>query len=183
METSSLSSVIASGADTVRVCVFFLALIGAAYMDLKHRIISDRITIWGTVAGILLFTLSHGTSGLTASGTGWALGFFPFYLLFRLGGLGLGDVKLMGMVGALGGPMLVLYGFWYTGIIGFVLALVVLIHKGQLQSGMKRVWLLCLKITGLGKKQEAQELAETLTIPYGLAIVFGSYLAFFRLVG
>ncbi len=166
--------------DTLRVSIFFLALIVAAYTDLKHGKISNRITMGGSIAGIFLFALAQGIPGLTSSCLGWILGFFPFYLLFRMGGLGLGDVKLMGMVGALGGPLFVLHSFWYTGLIGFIMALVVLIQKRQIQSGMKRVWFLCLKLLGLGKTPELQDPMETLTIPYGLAIVLGSYLAFFK---
>jgi hypothetical protein len=36
---------------------------------------------------------------------GFAAGFFPAFLLFALGGMGGGDVKLLGAVGVLAGPL------------------------------------------------------------------------------
>jgi prepilin peptidase CpaA len=170
--------------DALRWSVLFIALIITAYMDLAHRKISDRVTLGGSVVGIFLLTFTQGHYGLISSCLGWGLGFLPFYLLFRMGGLGLGDVKLMGMVGALGGFGFVCQSFWYTGLIGFFMALYVLIQKGQIRSGMKRVLFLCLTCVGIkNKNPEPQDPLETLTIPYGLAIVLGSYWAFFKGLG
>jgi prepilin peptidase CpaA len=174
-------SILIFWADALRWSVLFIALIITAYMDLAYRKISDRITLGGSVIGIFLLTFTYGQTGLISSCLGWSLGFLPFYLLFRMGGLGLGDVKLMGMVGALGGFGFVCQSFWYTGVVGFIMAFGVLIQKGQIRSGMKRVWLLCLTCVGLkNKNAELPNSLETLTIPYGLAIVLGSYWAFFK---
>jgi len=108
------------------------------------------------------------------------IGFIPLYLVFRLGGIGAGDVKLMGAVGAVGGPKLVIISFWYTSIIGFIMALYLLIKEKQLLEGMK---LFKTALTNIFHTKKSTIIPEkSLTIPYGIAIVIGSYISFFLTV-
>jgi prepilin peptidase CpaA len=185
--------------EKVQVFLFFFSLIIAAYTDLKRGCIPDWITLTVTVAAMILSFLSRGVSGFTGSLLGWSLGFAPFYILFRMGGMGGGDVKLMGMVGALGGAGFIIYCYWYTALVGLIMALGMLVIKGRFKEGFSRTLHLFNKI--LWQKNTAPVVQDNshseaidrqpgldnatvknnipLTIPYGIAIVAGAYITFF----
>lgn len=85
-------------------------LIVASFIDLKTFILPDIITIPGSVAAIpcaALLTPLGWEGALLGAGIGGGL-FWSLRLLYRglkgIEGLGLGDVKIMFMIGALAGP-------------------------------------------------------------------------------
>jgi prepilin peptidase CpaA len=67
-----------------------------------------------------------------ASVVGWTVGIAIFFLPFALGGLGAGDVKLLGAIGAWLGPMNAVWVGLYAGAAGGVLAIFVALTKGYL---------------------------------------------------
>lgn len=153
-------------------------LIAAAFTDLKWRTIPNALTLGATAIAFFISVFAAGWHGVLFCGLGWTIGFVPFYVLFRLGGLGGGDVKLMGAVGALGGPKLVIMSFWYTSLIGFLMAIAVLVRNHKIEWGVRQTKRLLASLAGRASRPQIKE-PGALTIPYGLAIVFGSYLAFF----
>jgi leader peptidase (prepilin peptidase)/N-methyltransferase len=88
--------------------VLVLLLVACAVVDLRHRIIPNRITAYGALAAIVL--------GLTLNPSGeperllWAAvagGFLLAAALAYPAGMGMGDVKLLGMMGLfLGRPVI-----------------------------------------------------------------------------
>ena len=74
------------------------------------------------------------------SAAGWAIGIGLFLPLFLLGGMGAGDVKLLGAVGAWIGPTAVLYAGLYSALAGGVLALVVGARHGYLRRAFSNLW-------------------------------------------
>jgi leader peptidase (prepilin peptidase)/N-methyltransferase len=89
--------------------VLVLVLVPCAVIDLRHRIIPNRLTGYGSLAAIVL--------GLTLDPSGepqrllWAAvagGFLLAAALANPAGMGMGDVKLLGMMGLfLGRPVIV----------------------------------------------------------------------------
>ncbi len=109
-----------------RTPVYWLAMMGlilGTFVDFEHYILPDRVTIGGTIIGLLLSPLVpalHGEAtwraGLVASVIGAVVGGGLLWLVATLGTLafkreamGLGDVKLMAAVGALCGWKAVLF--------------------------------------------------------------------------
>ena len=127
----------------------FIALVAglaiATVIDLRSRRIPNELT--AAIAGVGLGLAATGTSGITvaASFTGFFLGLLLMMPGYLLGATGAGDVKLMGAVGAVVGPALVVSAFLFTAIAGGVLAVLVavqrqrlaetLVQTGQLVSG------------------------------------------------
>jgi len=139
--------------------VLSAALIVSAFVDLERYVIPDEVSVggmclgpvlcalWpdilphdrvltGWVLGLLGATGSAPLAGFAASVIGMALGATAVYVagalgrvLFRKEAMGLGDVKLMGMVGAfLGWPAAVLT-FFVACIYGAVVALALLVRR------------------------------------------------------
>jgi leader peptidase (prepilin peptidase)/N-methyltransferase len=89
-----------AGADAVLPHVLLLLLVPAALIDLERRIIPDAITAPGAVAGIAIGLVVDPSAVPGQLFAGLAAG--GFLLLAALGspsGMGMGDVKLAGMMG------------------------------------------------------------------------------------
>ena len=127
--------------------------------------------------------MTLGYMGIIQSLAGWILGFFPFYLVFRKKGIGAGDVKLMAMVGTLGGVKILMLSYLYTSLIGFFMACYILFRAGQIRNGFLKSLQLFLRLFGISYKPVLSPESEaTLTIPYGAAIAAGSYIAYFTMI-
>lgn len=127
--------------------VFASAIVAVVFTDLDHMIIPDGLVVAAVVAAVLAETISvvSGQSPLLSvhiPGTGLALptvvagglvGLAVFVgvrafslLLFRREGMGLGDVKLAGAIGAMLGPGMALLSFGLAVAAGAVLGLLLI---------------------------------------------------------
>ncbi len=112
----------------------------AALIDIRTRRIPNLLT-FGSAAGALAYHAgTGGLHGLGSSAGGWAIGVGLFLPMFLLGGMGAGDVKLLGAVGAWLGPMGVLYAGLYSVLAGGALALVVGGIHGYLGKALSNLW-------------------------------------------
>lgn len=112
-------------------------LILGTFVDLEHMIIPDRVTLGGIVAGLLLSPLVpalHGTdergAALLASAIGAAAGAGSLYAVatvgrwvFRKDAMGLGDVKLLGAIGAFFGWPSVVFTIVVSSFLGSIAGL------------------------------------------------------------
>lgn len=109
-------------------------LVPVVFIDLEHRIIPDRITLPGIVAGLALSYARGGLPGLwqaALAGLGAGAFFLAVAILSR-GGMGGGDVKLAAMLGAFTDPARVLAGVFLGVLAGGVVGV------GLLATGRKR---------------------------------------------
>ena len=104
--------------------VMILLLLAFA-TDIRKQIIPNRITLSFFVIGVIYQYLAFGIIGLTASLIGAASGFLPLLLLHVMKGIGAGDVKLFGAIGAWLGWLitlqLLMYSILFAGLIGIIL--------------------------------------------------------------
>jgi leader peptidase (prepilin peptidase)/N-methyltransferase len=113
-----------------------LMVVPAALIDLEHRIIPNRITALGTVAA-LAFGLAldpAGEPGRLIAGVAGG-GFLLLAALAYPGGMGMGDVKLAGMMGLFLGAS-VAPALLIALVSGVILGAVVIARKGA-QAGRK----------------------------------------------
>jgi len=73
-------------------------------VDLKHQKIPNAVTFPTMALAIGYHSLSSGLSGFSFSAGGLGLAIALFIVPYLLGGMGAGDVKLMGAAGAILGP-------------------------------------------------------------------------------
>ncbi|WP_214628522.1 A24 family peptidase [Paenibacillus agaridevorans] len=104
---------------------FLLLLLAAFITDMKWRRIPNWLTFTFFVAGLLYHVSINGVAGLAAASWGATAGFLPLLLLYALGGIGAGDVKLFGAAGAWIGVgtvlQLMMASIVCAGIIGLLL--------------------------------------------------------------
>lgn len=103
--------------------VFASALIVLAVTDLRERILPNAITYPGIVAGLIcsLFLPPGFRDSLIGLLVGAGLPFLvgeAFYRLRGIEGLGMGDVKMLGMIGAFLGWQLALFTLFAASMLG-----------------------------------------------------------------
>lgn len=132
-------------ARTLVFMVFSTALVIATFVDFDHMIIPDRISLGGMPAGLLASALVpalHGQSeaipALQASVLGLLAGSGSLYLvgvigklLFKKEAMGLGDVKLLGAIGAFLGWPGVLFTILFSSLFGSVVGVALILGRNK----------------------------------------------------
>lgn len=165
--------------DTILITVLAICL----YTDLSKRKIYNIVVFPAAALGIALNTVWHGLPGLKFSAAGFSLGVMIFIIPCALGGMGAGDVKLLGTVGALKGPLFVFHAALGTAMTGGLIALGILIWKRRLLDAVGRIAMACALLLGVRRRVgEAFSLLErnpcSSFLPYGAAIFLGTLLAY-----
>jgi prepilin peptidase CpaA len=149
----------------------------ATYTDLRWRKIPNCLTLPAIALGFFLNFVGSSWNGLIYAFWGCALGMGLLMLPYLLGGMGGGDLKLMGALGALLGSYAILNVFLYTSLAGGVMALAIAIANRSLIEMFKRMWLF-LKCVFLFRAPStgAAVFQKSPRMPYGLAIGAGTLL-------
>jgi prepilin peptidase CpaA len=124
-------------------------LVTATVTDLRARRIPNWLSFAMILAGLLQSFLSVRTVTPGASALGLLAGFALTFILFALGALGGGDVKLMAGVGAWVGPGPVVAVFAITAIIGMVIVLTQATMQGRLRTLLTNTTLLTINLVHL----------------------------------
>lgn len=153
--------------------LLLLALaVACAVTDLWKGRIYNSVTYPAILVGFALQIALHGTAGVFLALAGFAVGFFPAFLLFALGGMGGGDVKLLGAIGAIAGAVPATETLILAFLFGGFFALAKLAWHGQLFRTFGRTLrtLAGFIVPGLGRAPLVGEGEERLTIRFGVAI-------------
>ncbi len=149
----------------------------AMYSDFRWRKIPNCLTLPAIVLGFLLNFLGNSWNGLVFSLFGLLVGMGLLMLPYLLGGMGGGDLKFMGALGAFWGSYSVLNVFLYATLVGGAIAIGVAIANKSLVETLKKVWLL-LKCIFLFRAPMAGAglFKKSIEIPYGIAIGLGTFI-------
>ena len=104
-------------------------VIMAAITDIRSQRIPNVLTFSTMAFALFCHAEGGGLQGFLFSLAGVAIGIALFILPYLMGGMGAGDVKLLGAVGAVLGPWGVFEAALCTALIGGVYALVLLLEK------------------------------------------------------
>ena len=139
---------------------FAAALLVIIFIDLKHQIIPDVISLPGIVVGFLssfvnpIVRWQEAALGILCGGGALYLVAFGYYLFTRREGMGGGDIKLLAMIGAYLGWVALPFVVFSSAFLGAIAGIAAMIKQGK---GGQTV------------------------IPYGPFLALGSYLfLFFR---
>lgn len=117
----------------------------------------------------------HGFEGLYFSLEGIGMGIALLLGFYALGGMGAGDVKLLGVVGGFLGPTGVLNAFLVTALLGGAYAVALCLARWGLRQGMRnlldlcKVWLVTRR-AGCPPGSPAAEIR----LRYGVVIALGT---------
>jgi len=153
----------------------------AAWSDFRVRRIPNWITLPAALLGLGLQTFYGGIPGALASLAGAGLGLGIFLILYLFGGMGAGDVKLFGAVGAFVGPQALILVFVITGLLGGIAATILAATRKRLRKTLERTGELLFDLSRLRWKEVQQAAAtagpDSLRLPYGVVIAGGTLLS------
>ncbi len=159
-----------------------LVLVVATFTDLRSRRIPNWLVLPFLVAGVVVAGCLHGWPGLGKSLEGMGLGLLLYGVLFLMGGMGAGDVKLCAALGAWIGPRQLVVALLLTGIVGAIMALCWAAMGGFLGEMFKSTADLIFgwKKRGMRPPPELKlSSPKARKMPYAPAIALGTLLSFF----
>ena len=173
--------------------ILLLLLALAVFFDISRKKIPNLLTLPSILLGLIIYFLSGGLQGLLSGFAGLTVGIALFFIPFALGGMGGGDVKLMGAIGALKGVEFILYTALYTALAGGFIALIYLLLSGQLFQLFKKTFFVAasyffkvlyfrlrnpyfnhLSVYYSARLGEIQLQFKRTALPYGIAIAIGA---------
>jgi prepilin peptidase CpaA len=156
----------------------FLMATVSLITDLRYQRIPNVVTLPTMLLALSYHTLTSGWTGLMISMTGLLLGMALLFIPYIMGGMGAGDVKMLGAMGALAGPHGVIAIVIYAAIAGGVYVLLLLLFNRQFRNKfLTRYWTM-LKTYFFTRQIVIGELSIAHNGPklcYGIAIATGAY--------
>lgn len=153
-----------------------VALVGAI-TDIRSARIPNRLTYTALLAVLPLRTAFVGFSGLKNGIIGMVVAGGLFTVLYALGAMGGGDMKLMAAVGAWVGSTQVMTLILATALAGGVLAIGRIVSRNVVGSTLRNtVRLIYYRLTsGLKPHPELNvQSSGSQRVPYGVAIAIGT---------
>ena len=144
----------------------------SAVADLRTRRIPNALTLGLTGCGLALAAFQVSDLTIMTSVAGFALGLLLMLPGHVVGATGAGDVKLFAAMGTVLGPSGIAVAFFYTTIVGGVLALLVAINRSRLRDTVART--AALVSTGGANVAEIENAAADNRFAYAPAIALGT---------
>ncbi len=138
--------------DPLLIPIYWLVVSGlvlGTFVDFEHMIIPDRVTLGGIAAGLVLSAVVpslHGQEswlgGLVSSVIGLVVGWGLLWLvavigkaIFKQDAMGLGDVKLLGAIGAFFGWQAILFTIMVSSLLGSIVGITLVLAKSKELQG------------------------------------------------
>ncbi len=168
----------------ISVGVLVAVLVAAAVCDLARGKVFNWLTYPAIAVGLGLAAARGAAAGdawdgLTDGLIGFGFGFGVLLVAYLFGGMGGGDVKLMGAVGALVGwnglaDYAALHAVLYSFMTAAAVGLVLMIWRGETWTVLRKL-LLAVRILPLPKATMDEAVGgDTLHVPFGFAVCLGT---------
>jgi prepilin peptidase CpaA len=162
-------------------CTVIVVLV-AAIVDSRSRRIPNWLVVPFLAAGFVIQLADQGLNGLWAALAGLAVASLATCPLYLLGGLGMGDCKLLAAVGVWVGPEQTLFVLVATALAGGVVALAYAGWRGALLRSVFGTAEVLATVVGSGFRPHPTahlDNPSTLKVPFALAIAIGTIVSFY----
>jgi len=150
-------------------------LIICTVTDLLYQKIYNLVLIPALLFAIGFNWYQGGWPGLGQSLLGMLVGLLILIIPFAMGGIGAGDVKLLGLIGALKGVTFVIYAAIGMGLVGGLMAMGIWSYRfgfiDTIVGILKGIWMMIRSGFTIFSFRLHN---EKITMPYGLAIALGT---------
>lgn len=158
-------------------------LVVAAMIDGWKLKVPNWITFPLVVAGVVYNAVTFGWAGFGLSLVGTGVGLALLLPAYAVGGMGAGDVKLLAGVGAWVGPVVTLYAFCVSSILGGVIAVAMVLIGRSWRRHFHQFWAICNEFVTVGDPEKlsaiaAERKSSMMLLPYGIPIALGSIVYF-----
>ncbi|HOV79616.1 MAG TPA: prepilin peptidase [Bacillota bacterium] len=156
------------------------------YTDLSRRKIYNSVLAPAVFIALGYHLHTGGLAGVKFSLSGLGLGLALLFIPYCTGGMGAGDVKLLGTIGSLKGPVFAFYAFLAGALAGGIIALFCLYKNKKLFQALVKIFshiplpiIVLLKLRSNTEFETGENEEFNISIPYGAAIVTGTLVAYF----
>jgi prepilin peptidase CpaA len=161
------------------VWVVTITLVVAAVIDGRKLKVPNWITYPMVFSGWAYSGLYFGWEGILWSLAGTAVGLGLLLPAYAIGGMGAGDVKLLGGVGAWLGATTTFYAFCVSAVFGGILAVVMVFLSGQWRKHWDQMRSISMEVMTVRDPTTLSEIAadrksSMMLLPYGIPIAIGS---------
>ena len=149
----------------------------AAFSDVRHRRIPNRLTYSSMGAGFLAQAAFHGWRGMLSSIEGGLVFGGLFLVFYLIHAMGAGDVKLAAALGLIVGASASLEVMFATAMAGGALAIVFMVASGRIVETMRNTWSVAGFHARYGLKAHPVvnlDNPKAVRMPYGLAFAVGT---------
>jgi prepilin peptidase CpaA len=164
------------------VWILAIGFVGVAgWWDWKTRRIPNWLTMGGLVTGLAVNTALYGWTGTKVGLEGAGIGLAVLLPVVLLRGLGAGDWKLMGGLGAFVGPWRTLEILAVSIFVAGTMALAVAIRRHQLLATLRNLWTLLKGFVIFGLQPSAEISLENPTLiklPFAVAVAAATVISF-----
>jgi prepilin peptidase CpaA len=153
----------------------------AAVVDFRTRRIPNWLTVPTLFVGIIMHAATGGWPGAKFSLEGAGLALALVLPLVLLRALGAGDWKLMGMVGAFLGPILVLFVLFGSILVSGLMAMVEMMRAGRAKETFRNLVVLVRGFISFGLRPNSKislDNPELLKLPFGVAVAVSTIAVF-----
>lgn len=173
------------GPDAWAYVVLLVVLIVAAVTDIRTGKIYNWLTYPAMLVGLIGHALTGGLAGspagvdaparlgLMGSALGLVVGMGPLLLAWLAGGIGGGDAKIMGVVGALGGWTFAISALFFGLAVALAMAVVILLRRRIAKETFLRVGRF-LALTALRTRPADPGTESSPRLAFGLALCIGA---------
>ncbi len=154
-----------------------IVLVVATFTDLRSRRIPNWLVFPFFGCGIAISSWLHGWHGAAQSLEGAGLALLIYGVLYFMGGMGAGDVKLCVAIGAWIGPYQLFLALLMTALAGGAMALIWAAWGGFLKELFQQTGDLVFRTKERGQAVLSNPLRRKM--PYAPAIAIGTLISFF----
>jgi prepilin peptidase CpaA len=162
--------------------IVLFASMTAAVMDLWKFKVYNVFTVPLLLTGLAYHAASDGVHGLQESLTGVLFGFALLIVVYAMGGMGAGDVKLMAAVGAWLGMPLTLHVFAVSALASGAYAVVMTLLSGRVRETWIDLQVVLCRLMAFGQYMGADTRLEaemkrpdrrSRLVPFGAMVALG----------
>jgi len=156
-----------------------VVLVGiAVYTDVRSEKIPNQLTAPFAIAGLVVSVALHGVDGLLSSLEGLGVGLAVFLLSSLFGRLlGGGDIKLLMAIGAIQGPLFLVWTAVYMALVGGVLAIGVSVARKDFLASLRRLGGGLMMRLFARTPLDVKDAKPAGRLPYAIPIAIGSIVA------
>jgi prepilin peptidase CpaA len=169
---------------TETIKIWGLAMIvglSAGLIDFRTRRIPNWLTVSGALLGIVAMTEHSGLRGMILSLQGMFLALICLLPLVLLRAMGAGDWKLMGAIGAILGPVMMLFVLAGAIFLSGIMAIVMVVRAGKVKETVINVFVLVQGFLSFGLRELPNitlDNPDLMKLPFGVAAGLATVLCF-----
>jgi Flp pilus assembly protein protease CpaA len=146
---------------TVPLLVVIVATLTAAVTDIRRFRVHNVLTLPLLLSGMIFHATTGGLAGVSGSLLGALFGFGALFVVYIMGGMGAGDVKLMAGVGAWLGLPLTFYVLIASCLAAGVFAVGLLVLSRSASETWLNLQILVFRLSTLGRHLGSEDRLET----------------------